>query len=142
VDDIQDGSTQRRGRPVAHDVFGVAQTINSANYIYFKAQMNLYRLADPNEAVRVFTEELLSLHRGQGLELWWRDSFVLPDEAAYFNMVSGKTGGLLRLVVRLLKSQSSFKEDIIPLIDIVGLIFQILDDYKSLLDGKVSNSQA
>lgn len=37
VDDIEDGSKLRRGLPVAHDVFGVPTTLNTANYVYFLA---------------------------------------------------------------------------------------------------------
>ena len=37
IDDIEDNSKQRRGVPVAHEVFGVAPTINAANYVYFLA---------------------------------------------------------------------------------------------------------
>ncbi|KAK4921227.1 geranylgeranyl diphosphate synthase 1, partial [Elasticomyces elasticus] len=32
VDDVEDSSLLRRGVPVAHNIFGTAQTINSANY--------------------------------------------------------------------------------------------------------------
>lgn len=35
VDDVEDSSDLRRGTPVAHKIFGVAQTINGANYVYF-----------------------------------------------------------------------------------------------------------
>ena len=35
IDDIQDNSVLRRGIPVAHSIYGVASTINSANYVYF-----------------------------------------------------------------------------------------------------------
>ncbi|CAG8824067.1 22466_t:CDS:2, partial [Gigaspora rosea] len=41
--------------------------------------------------------ELLNLHHGQGMELYWRDSMICPSEAEYINMVLNKTGGLLRL---------------------------------------------
>ena len=37
IDDIEDGSELRRGQPVAHAIYGIPQTINSANYIYFIA---------------------------------------------------------------------------------------------------------
>ena len=35
IDDIEDDSKVRRGQPVAHIVYGIAQTLNAANYIYF-----------------------------------------------------------------------------------------------------------
>jgi hypothetical protein len=34
-------------------------------------------------------EEMLALHRGQGLELFWRDSLKCPSEAEYVKMVLG-----------------------------------------------------
>ena len=37
VDDIQDDAQSRRGQPVAHKIYGVPQTINTANYVYFQA---------------------------------------------------------------------------------------------------------
>jgi hypothetical protein len=35
IDDIEDNSKMRRGQPVAHSIYGIAQTINCANYVYF-----------------------------------------------------------------------------------------------------------
>ncbi|KAK2736192.1 geranylgeranyl pyrophosphate synthetase [Myotisia sp. PD_48] len=79
IDDIQDSSKLRRGLPVAHSIFGVAQTINSANYAYFLAQQELQKLQS-SRASEIFTEELLNLHHGQGMELYWRDSLICPTE--------------------------------------------------------------
>lgn len=44
VDDIEDNSKLRRGVPVAHSIYGVASTINTANYVYFQASGLLARL--------------------------------------------------------------------------------------------------
>jgi hypothetical protein len=44
IDDVEDNSSLRRGFPVAHSIYGVAQTINSANYVYFCALRELERL--------------------------------------------------------------------------------------------------
>lgn len=32
-------------------------------------------------------EELLELHRGQGMDIYWRDSFTCPTEEEYKEMV-------------------------------------------------------
>ena len=37
IDDIEDNSLLRRGFPATHTVFGIAQTINSANLLLIKA---------------------------------------------------------------------------------------------------------
>lgn len=36
----------------------------------------------------VWTEELLNLHRGQGMDLYWRESLIVPTEAEYIEMVN------------------------------------------------------
>ncbi|RAQ69423.1 hypothetical protein COH20_006547 [Aspergillus flavus] len=131
IDDIQDSSKLRRGIPVAHSIFGVAQTINSANYAYFAAQEKLRELNRP-KAYEIFTEELLRLHRGQGMDLYWRDSLTCPTEEEYIEMISNKTGGLFRLAIKLMQLESEVTSDFLGLVDLLGIIFQIRDDYQNL----------
>lgn len=44
MDDVEDNSELRRGEPVAHTIYGVPQTINTANYVYFQAIQELLKL--------------------------------------------------------------------------------------------------
>ncbi|KAF2681661.1 terpenoid synthase [Lentithecium fluviatile CBS 122367] len=131
VDDVEDNSVLRRGIPVANNIFGVAQTINSANYVYFKALQELLVMGNP-KLIEIFTEELLNLHRGQGMELHWRDSLTCPSEADYLEMVDNKTGGLFRLAIKLMQAESPVDVDCAPLVSTIGLLFQILDDHLNL----------
>jgi geranylgeranyl diphosphate synthase type 3 len=96
----------RRGIPVAHSIFGVAQTLNSSNYVYFLALRELQKLNNP-QATDIYTEELLNLHRGQGMDLFWRDTLTCPTEDDYLEMVGNKTGGLFRLAIKLMQAESS-----------------------------------
>jgi geranylgeranyl diphosphate synthase type 3 len=57
--------------------------------------------------IEIFTEELLNLHRGQGMDLYWRDSLTCPSEADYLEMVGNKTGGLFRLAIKLMQAESA-----------------------------------
>ncbi|RMZ77978.1 hypothetical protein DV738_g4131, partial [Chaetothyriales sp. CBS 135597] len=135
IDDVQDNSTLRRGVPVAHNIFGTAQTINSANYVYFLALKELQKLEHRDEAIDIFTAELLSLHRGQGMDLYWRDTLTCPTEDDYLEMVQNKTGGLFRLAVKLMQAESSAEPgcvDCVPLANLMGLVFQICDDHLNL----------
>lgn len=73
---------------------------------------------------------MLSLHRGQGLELFWRDSLTCPTEEEYVKMVLGsafppslqrlgrargltagwllaETGGLFRIAIKLMMAKSN-----------------------------------
>ncbi|MCJ1243264.1 geranylgeranyl pyrophosphate synthetase [Trapelia coarctata] len=140
VDDVQDSSHLRRGVPVAHNIFGTAQTINSANYVYFCALQELQKLRNP-KAIEIYIEELLNLHRGQGMDLYWRDTLTCPSEEEYLQMVGNKTGGLFRLAVKLLQTESSRDKDCIALVDTISLIFQILDDYKNLSSAAYNQSK-
>lgn len=106
IDDVEDSSILRRGLPVAHSIFGTAQTINSANYVYFAALQELLKLENP-KVINIYTEELCNLHRGQGMDLFWRDTLTCPSEDDYLEMVGNKTGGLFRLAVQLMQAESS-----------------------------------
>ncbi|KAF8981629.1 geranylgeranyl pyrophosphate synthetase [Entomortierella lignicola] len=131
VDDIEDDSILRRGEPVAHKIFGVPATINCANYVYFLALAELNKIQNP-KMLAIFTEELLCLHRGQGMELLWRDSLTCPSEEEYIAMVNDKTGGLLRLAVKLMQVASDSTEDYVRMVELIGIHFQIRDDYLNL----------
>ena len=127
IDDIEDNSKLRRGIPVAHSIYGVAHTINSANYVYFLALEKTSAMGHPrgvaiftsgfmceymyayvsywllvsciyNNTIIIvcvlifscticFTEQLLELHRGQGKDIYWRDSYICPTEEEYMEMV-------------------------------------------------------
>lgn len=86
IDDIEDNSKMRRGVPVAHAIYGIPTTINCANYVYFLALEEVHNMGSP-EAVKVFVDELLNLHRGQGWDILWRDSNLVPEEEQYRQMV-------------------------------------------------------
>ncbi|OBT59998.1 hypothetical protein VE03_10545 [Pseudogymnoascus sp. 23342-1-I1] len=142
IDDVQDNSTLRQGIPVAHSIYGVAQTINSANYFYFCAMKELQKL-ESSEAMTHFADELLQLHRGQGMDLHWRDSLICPTEDEYLKMISNKTGGLFRLTIKLMQTQSSrpASPDDVCLADALGVIFQIRDDYQNICSQEYTKSK-
>jgi ophiobolin F synthase len=48
LDDIEDGSRLRRGKPSTHEIFGHAQTINSATYQYINATQEIRKLRNPH----------------------------------------------------------------------------------------------
>ncbi|XP_071564884.1 terpene synthase-like [Temnothorax nylanderi] len=130
IDDIQDNSTLRRSIPVAHSIYGIASSLSAANYVLFIALERVVYL-HPG-ATKVYMEQLLELHRGQGMDIFWRDNFICPSEEDYKTMTIKKTGGLFNLAVRLMKLFSTCEEDFSSLIATLGLYFQIRDDYCNL----------
>lgn len=88
VDDIEDNSQLRRGKPCAHFIFGTASTINSANFMYFEALDDARKhLQNSSQSLSVLIDELLLLHKGQAMDIYWRDNLVCPTEEEYITMV-------------------------------------------------------
>ncbi|SCU91739.1 LAMI_0E07052g1_1 [Lachancea mirantina] len=144
IDDVEDSSEWRRGIRASHTVFGAPMTINTANYMYFCAMNELRELASGrndyvilNKLLLIFDREMMNLHRGQGLDIYWRDQYVVPTEQEYLNMVMNKTGGLFRLTVRIMEVFSpggNEHRSLVPLSNLLGILYQIKDDYLNLQD--------
>ena len=162
IDDIEDDSSFRRGMPTAHTLYGTPLTINCGNLMYFialqKAQNELPVYYDEihngdvdvktltYQILQILVDEMLNLHHGQGLDIHWRDSgdYIqkhLPKIDEYLKMIMNKTGGLFRLSVKLLEVFSpTFKStSVIPLANLLGIIYQIRDDYLNLVDPTYSH---
>lgn len=139
LDDIEDDSLLRRGHPTAHTLFGTAQTINSANFVFVCAFEELQKLRGAKSAM-IFLEELKHLHCGQAMDLHWKYHTHLPSVDEYMMMVDNKTGGLFRLCVRLMQGESSIKSGHIDsgrFVTLLGRYFQIRDDYQNLMSEEV-----
>jgi len=47
-------------------------------------------------------------------------------------MVNNKTGGLFRLAVKLMQAESKLTANFVPIVNLIGILFQIRDDYMNL----------
>lgn len=106
----------------------------------------------PVAPISEMISEMINLHHGQGLDIYWRDnisSISLPSIQDYLSMVKDKTGGLFRLSIKLLKSQadktqqsksekdstsisSELLNQLLAIANLLGIIYQIRDDYLNL----------
>jgi geranylgeranyl pyrophosphate synthase len=77
----------RRSKAAAHKIFGVAQTINSANHTMIEAIKLAKEMQEP-EALKIVLEEIQNLHIGQGHDLHWTRHASCPTEDEYLQMVS------------------------------------------------------
>ncbi|XP_038223000.1 geranylgeranyl pyrophosphate synthase-like isoform X2 [Zerene cesonia] len=132
IDDIQDNTLLRRSIPAAHLVYGIPLTLNTSLHVIFLMLDKLLTLNHPN-LMKLYCEDFLEIIRGQGIEVYWRDNFQIPTEAQYENMLKQKTGHMFRLAVRVMQLFSDFKHDLSELPLLVGLFFQLRDDYCNLL---------
>ncbi|KAL8972381.1 MAG: hypothetical protein Q9183_000583 [Haloplaca sp. 2 TL-2023] len=135
-DDLEDSSPLRRGKLSTHHIYGAAQTINSATYQYTKATGMAAQLSNPS-CFRIFIEEIQQLYVGQSYDLYWTHNAVCPSLSEYLKMVDKKTGGLFRMLTRLMVAESpvgdKVSEDDLNLFScLIGRFFRIRDDYQNL----------
>lgn len=135
LDDLEDGSPLRRGKPSTHNVYGEAQTINSATYQYTLATVAAASLGPA--CLSIFVEDVNDLYIGQSHDLYWTHNVLTPSIADYFKMVDMKTGGLFRMLTRLMLELSAVKDaSAVAQLDrfgrLIGRYFQLRDDYQNL----------
>lgn len=65
MDDVEDDSELRRGVPVAHKVYGVPQTINTANYVYFLAFQELLSLKEGTSGKNLTNVDVTAMVNGE-----------------------------------------------------------------------------
>ncbi|KAM7195197.1 Geranylgeranyl diphosphate synthase sdnC [Rhypophila sp. PSN 637] len=135
LDDVEDGSVSRRGRPATHMIFGVPQAINSAGYQINRAMMEALKLGSV-ECLDIFIEELDRLYIGQGYDLFWTFNIKRPSVEKYISMVDYKTGSLFNMLVRFMAAKTGTDKaphpDLTRLVVLLGRYFQIRDDYMNL----------
>ena len=75
------------------------------------------------------------------MDLFWRDTLTCPTENDYLEMVGNKTGGLFRLAVQLMQAESKSEKNYTPLVNTIGLLFQIRDDYMNLASSDYASNK-
>ena len=107
VDDIQDGSRQRRGRAALHHVVGLPLALNAGNWLYFWPQSLIRTLGLPAatelELHRRIADTLRRCHEGQALDLAGRVGELHPSEipGVARTISEWKTGSLMALAATL-----------------------------------------
>ncbi|XP_072939657.1 terpene synthase-like isoform X2 [Epargyreus clarus] len=127
-DDIHDGATIRYGVPVAHSVYSLALTLNSASHALAIALEKILALEHP-QAVQYYSQAIVEAHRGQGIEIYWRDNLECPSEEEYI-----ETSIVFILVFQFLQIFSENKTNYMKLMQLLGIYYQIRDDYCNLIN--------
>ncbi|XP_011702481.1 PREDICTED: geranylgeranyl pyrophosphate synthase-like, partial [Wasmannia auropunctata] len=113
----------REDSPVTHSIYGLASTINAANYVQFVAFEKVANLHPA--ATKIFIEEMMECYRSQGIEIYLTDNFICPTEKDYKIMTARKSSWMVKLGVRLMKLFSTYEEDTSSLISTFGMYYQI-----------------
>ena len=144
IDDIEDKSVERRGKPSVHLMYGDDISINAGNLMYFNATGLVKKLDKPAEVrfeiLDSYCENLRRLHFGQGLDIQWHNNHeYVPSIEVYLQMCRFKTGALARFAAQagiLIAGGSAQQADAAGDVwERIGVGFQILDDVKNLTTG-------
>ncbi|KAF4546943.1 Cytochrome P450-like protein 88 [Elsinoe fawcettii] len=145
LDDFQDRSPLRRGRPAAHALFGEAQAINSSSYGFVKA-VALAQESFDLESTKAVTTAMLRSFEGQAAELYWTYTKTCPSVQEYLDMVDLKTGSLLHLAPQLMRAKSRStipleESSMVTLMRVLGQFYQIRDDYMNLTSAQYEKNK-
>lgn len=139
-DDIVDQADTRRGRPAAHRVYGIPETVMAADYLLAKA--SLLALAKENFTLaRIMAEVVSNLSLGELWELKARNKTDL-SEADYFDIILKKTAVLIESVSWSAGVLMGAEPDVLNSLRAygrrLGLAFQVMDD---VLDYRADTSK-
>ncbi len=145
VDDIEDNSDMRRGKPSMHKIFGEDIAINAGNFMYFLAFFPFIKHRDDFRektllrAWKITMEEITRIHYGQATDIAWHRGLADADnisENEYLQMCAYKTGVLARLSARLAVILSDGSEELEEKLgrfsECIGIAFQIQDDIMNI----------
>jgi len=143
IDDIEDESTQRRGRPALHTLHGLPVALNAGNWLYFWPQVLLRDMAlgapARLQAHERIAECLLRCHEGQALDLTvdiceLRRADVPAVAKAITTLKSGKLVGLAAALGAVVSGASARRIDACARFGCeVGVGLQMLDDISGVL---------
>ena len=145
IDDIEDASELRRGKPCTYKIYGVDIAVNAGNTMYYlpllplmekKAQMQSEKLRDLYE---VYVQEMINLSMGQAMDIAWHRGIANADnlsEEDYLQMCAYKTGTLARMAAKLAAVLAGANKELVEKLgrfaESIGVAFQMQDDVLDL----------
>ena len=154
VDDIEDSSEVRRGKPCSYKIFGTDIAINAGNAMYYLPLLPLMvkRTELSAEAQRdvyeIYVQEMINLSMGQAMDITWHRGIANADnlsEGDYLQMCAYKTGTLARMSAKIAAviagAEPKLVEKLGRLAESIGVAFQMQDDILDLTGEEFAKSK-
>jgi geranylgeranyl pyrophosphate synthase len=145
VDDIEDSSELRRGKPCTYRIYGVDIAVNAGNAMYYLPLLPLMEKKSqfPAETLRdiyeVYVQEMINLSLGQAMDITWHRGIANADELDeedYLQMCAYKTGTLARMSAKISAVLSGANKELVDKLgrfaESIGVAFQMQDDVLDL----------
>ncbi len=145
IDDIEDASELRRGKPCTYKIFEMDIAINAGNAMYYLPLLPLM-MKDSKIAAKtqrdvyeVYVQEMINLSLGQAMDISWHRGIASADELReedYLQMCAYKTGTLARMAAKMAAVLSDADKPLVEklgrLAESIGVAFQMQDDILDL----------
>ena len=145
IDDIEDASELRRGKPCTYRIYGLDIAINAGNAMYYLPLLPLIKNREkisPEKLAKVYeiyVEEMISLSLGQAMDIAWHKGLANADkldEENYLQMCAYKTGTLARMAAKIAAVLADADEELVEKLgcfaESIGVAFQMQDDILDL----------
>ena len=143
VDDIEDGSEQRRGQPAVHVQYGTPLALNAGNWLYFWPSELLKDSHLPKDRLQLAYERyhrtLVRAHFGQAIDLGTKVHYLPQAAVAEVTLASIKlkTGALSGFAALLGGVVAGVSETVVNVLDDfgvdLGVALQMFDDLGNVI---------
>jgi len=145
VDDIEDTSDLRRGKPCTYRLYGLDIAVNAGNAMYYLPLLPLItkkEMISPSKLSRsyeTYVQEMINLSIGQATDIAWHKGLANADqidEKDYLQMCAYKTGTLARMAAKMAAILADANDQQIEALgyfaESIGVAFQMQDDVLDL----------
>jgi geranylgeranyl diphosphate synthase type I len=145
IDDIEDTSELRRGKPCSYKIYGLDISVNMGNAMYYLPLLALMEKSVdlPAEVLcnvyEVYVQEMINLSMGQAMDIAWHRGIANADELDendYLQMCAYKTGTLARMAAEMAAVLAGADQKLVEKLgrfaESIGVAFQMQDDILDL----------
>ncbi len=154
IDDIEDSSEIRRGKPCSYKIYGNDIAINVGNAMYYlpllPIMLNREKLSAEvqRDVYEIYVQEMVNLSMGQAMDIAWHRGIANADtlnEQDYLQMCAYKTGTLARMSAKIAAviagAEPKLVEKLGRLAESIGVAFQMQDDILDLTGEEFAKSK-
>ena len=141
IDDIEDSSKLRRGKPCTYQIFQMDIAVNAGNAMYYlpllplMAQKAKLTPEMQRDIYEVYVQEMINLSMGQAMDIAWHRGTANADELGeedYLQMCAYKTGTLARMAAKMAAVVAGANKPLVEKLgrfaESIGVAFQMQDD--------------
>ena len=154
IDDIEDSSELRRGKPCTYRLFGLDIAINVANEMFYLPLLPLIKSRNkiPGDKIikiyEIYVQEMINVGFGQAMDIAWHRGLADADKVTweqYAQMCVYKTGTIARMAAKMAAVLSDADDGLVETLgrfaESIGVAFQIQDDVLDLVGEKFAKGK-